>query len=83
MEKYQVPDGIHAGSQTSLLLNHIEQVLTEDIHIDATYAATLIKYHKITKLFLDFYVSMSENSKKDTQFPNVMVENLIKETGFL
>lgn len=83
MEKYRVPDRLHAGSQTSLLLSHIDQVLTEDIHIDQTYAATLIKYRDITKLFLDFYVSMRESNKKDTQFPDAMLEGLLRETGFL
>lgn len=83
LEKYGVPEGIHPGSQTSILLSHVEQVLTEDIQIDRTYAATLIKYHRITKLFLDFYVSMRESNKKDTIFPNAELERLLKETGFL
>lgn len=83
MEKYGVPEGIHAGGQTSILLSNIEQVLTDDIQLDETYAATLIKYHSITKLFIDFYVSMRLSNKKDTIFPHAELERLLKETGFL
>jgi hypothetical protein len=83
MEKYSIPDGLHVGSQTSILLSNIEQVLADDIKIDGTYAATLIKYHSIVKLFLDFYVSMRESNKKDTKFPYTKLARLLKKTGFL
>ena len=43
----------------------------------------LAKYSSITKLFLDFYVSMRESNKKDTKFPHAELERLLKETRFL
>jgi hypothetical protein len=83
MKKYGISEELHMGGQTSILLTNIEEVLADDIKIDETYAATLIKYHSIVKLFLDFYVSMRESNKKDTKFPYAELARLLKETGFL
>ena len=81
--KYGIAENLHPVKQTSLFLNNIEKVLADDIRIDTTYAVTLVKYHRITQLFLDFYVSMRESNKKDTKFPNCKLERLLNETGFL
>jgi hypothetical protein len=53
------------------------------ICVDATYAATLIRYHRITQLYLNFYVSMRENPSKDSVFPNQTFGRMLKATGFL
>ena len=83
MKKYGIAEELHVGAQTSILLSNIEAVLADDIKLDETYAATLVKYHGIVKLFLDFYVSMRESNRKDTNFPNTRLAGLLKETGFL
>jgi hypothetical protein len=83
LRKYGIAENLHPVKQTSLLLNHIEKVLADDIQMDTTYAATLVKYHRITQLFLDFYVSMRESNTKDTKFPNRKLKRLLDETGFL
>ncbi len=35
------------------------------------------------QLFLDFFVSMRRNQKKDTKFPHAKLARLLKEAGFL
>ncbi|MGD1871776.1 MAG: hypothetical protein ACFB02_01865 [Mastigocoleus sp.] len=46
------------------------------------YVTSIVKYSSIITLMQDFFARMWGNNKKDTKFPNVEMQLLLKGTGF-
>jgi hypothetical protein len=83
-ETYGISEDMHPSGKTSILLNHLEEIIAEGIKKpDKRYTTIAVKYRSIIVLFLDFFASMRANKQKNTKFPSAKLARLLKETGFL
>lgn len=84
MEKYGIKDSRQPRELLPILLNNIEQIHTdEDLKLNEFYLSSIIKYRSIIVLMHNFYSEMQINNKKDTNFPDIKLRQLLEETGFL
>ena len=78
-----VDDTIEFEELLPVLLDHIDAlVINGSIKLDRHYVASLRKYRSIIDLMHNFYTTMRRNNKKDTQFRNARLQQLLKETNF-
>ena len=84
MEKYGIKEGLQHHELESILLDNIEQIQADgDMNLDEFYVNSIVKYRSIIVLMQDFFVDMWGNNQKDTKFPHVKLQRLLKKTGFL
>ncbi len=84
MEKYGIKEGLQHHELGSILLDNIEQIQADgDMNLDEFYVNSIVKYRSIIVLMQDFFVDMWGNNQKDTKFPHVKLQRLLKKTGFL
>lgn len=83
-QKYCIEESLKPYEVSALLLDNIEHIHADNMmQLDDFYVASVIKYRRIITLMQNFFVDMWVNPKKDTQFPEVELKRLLKETEFL
>ncbi len=66
----------------SVLLKNIEEIQAKGIlKINDTYLKFILKYHNISLLMHDFFLTMIHNHKKDTEFPTKRLNQLLEQVG--
>ena len=84
LKKYDIKEDLQYPKLRSILLDNIEQIHTDGIiKLDEFYVASMVKYRSIIALMRDFYFDLRGNDKKNTKFPNVELQLLLKETDFI
>ncbi|MBD1916926.1 MULTISPECIES: hypothetical protein [Cyanophyceae] len=83
-QKYLVEPDLKPYEITAIMLDNIQKIQADgDIDLDDFYVESVIKYRRIIALMQNFFADMVENSQKDTAFPHIELEHLLKETGYL
>lgn len=69
---------------SNLILDNAERLIgSELLPLNADYAAVLVKYRSVIRLFTGFFQGMRANNRKDDEFPDDELWRLLRETGFL
>lgn len=84
MERYDIPVGLQPYDLGTRLLNNIEQIHMDGIILlDDFYVASVVRYRSIIMLMRNFYYKLWINNKKDTKLPHKILQQLLRQTGFL
>ncbi|MGG6241064.1 hypothetical protein ACQ4N7_20770 [Nodosilinea sp. AN01ver1] len=84
ISKYGIKDGLKPYQISLILLENIQQIQADgDIKLGDFYVDSVLKYRNITALMQNFFADMVDNPRKDTEFPDVELQYLLKKTNFL
>jgi hypothetical protein len=83
-EKYGITEDLKPHEIRSMLLNNIEQIITDGIiKLDDTYVSAIVKYRSVITLMQDFFTHMWVNQQKNTKFPGAKLQILLQATGVI
>jgi serine/threonine protein kinase len=86
IEKYGIDQSWESYRLGKVLLDNIEGIYADgdiNLALDKFYVDSIVKYRSIITLIQNFFVEIRRNNRKDTQFPDLELRLLLKDTGFI